>query len=196
MNNNASQSNLEQQKKKLITLGIHVSLWDLIVRYTIRDTIIGILRGIPATFGVGLRMFLYPLFFKHCGRGLTVKQGVTFQFPERISIGDQVGINEYTWLGGDGGIDIGDFVRIAPHVSIVSFNHAFADRNTPIKLQPSIYKKVVIEDDVWIGTHAVILAGIRVGKGAVIGAGSVVTKDVPPYTIVAGVPARVIKERK
>ncbi|MCD6461281.1 MAG: acyltransferase [Thermoplasmata archaeon] len=109
--------------------------------------------------------------------------------------GDNVTLNMFTWINAAGGVEIGNNVLIGPRVIIHSANHRFADRETPIRYQGHEYRRVVIEDDVWIGGGAIILPGVRIGKGAVVGAGAVVTKDVPPFSVVAGVPARVIKER-
>ena len=95
-----------------------------------------------------------------------------------------------------GRIKLGDNVRVAPNVQMIGGNHRFADPDTPIIRQGMDNKPITIEDDVWVAGRAIIMAGVTVGKGAVIGAGAVVTKDVPPYAIVAGVPARVIKSRR
>ena len=172
-----------------------ISLWDLFWKYTIRDFIIGSLNLVPSVIGIGMRMFIMPFFFQKAGKNLTIRQFVTYEFPDRISIGDNVSFNEYVWLNAAGGIEIGNWVRIAPYSCIVSFDHEFADRDTPIKLQGRRIAKVVIEDDVWIGAHVTITKGVRIGKGSVIGAGSVVTKDIPPYSVAVGAPARVIKQR-
>ena len=92
-------------------------------------------------------------------------------------------------------ITIKDDVLIGPRVFIASFNHNLKKNNIPVRLQGDTGKPIVIGEDVWVGAHAIILAGVKIGKGAVIGAGSVVTKDVEPYAIVAGVPAKFIKFR-
>ena len=81
------------------------------------------------------------------------------------------------------------------NVAMIAFNHGFYTREIPVKEQDYVDAAITIEDDVWIGAGVVILAGVTIGKGAIIAAGAVVNKDVPPYTIVGGVPAKVIKER-
>jgi acetyltransferase-like isoleucine patch superfamily enzyme len=136
-----------------------------------------------------------PLFFAKCGKGVTIRQFVTYDIPERLTLGDNVSLNEYVWINAVGGVEIGNLVRIAPYTCIVSFNHEFKDPNVPIKFQEKKLAKVVIEDDVWLGAHVTVTAGVRIGKGSVIGAGSVVTQDIPSYSIAVGVPARVIEKR-
>ncbi len=172
-----------------------ISAGDFIFKYTLRDFLLGILRMIPSSIGVALRLIILPPFFKSCGKGFLVKEGVIFKFPENIKIGNHVGISEYTLIDGDGGISIGNFVRIASHVSVISFEHNYQRTNAPIKFQGKTKKKVIIEDDVWIGSGVRVLAGVKIGKGSIIGANSVVTKTIPPLSIAIGLPARVIKRR-
>lgn len=114
----------------------------------------------------------------------------------QIKIGRGTTINHYCVINGFGGVSIGDQCSIASNVAIYSSNHVFQRRDRTIKSQGLTTKGgVVIGDDVWIGTKAIILDGVSVGKGAVIGAGSVVTRDVPEYAVVVGNPARQISER-
>lgn len=95
-----------------------------------------------------------------------------------------------------GKVRIGNDVRIASNCMLIAANHRFDDVTRPIGKQGLIRKDIVIEDDVWIAGRVNIMAGVTVGHGSVIAAGAVVTHDVPPYSVVAGVPARVIKKRK
>lgn len=104
-------------------------------------------------------------------------------------------VNNYSVINGAGGVEIGSHVLIGPNVQIVSYQHAYADPDRLIDVQELIYKKILIEDDVWIGASAVILAGVTIGRGSVVGAGSVVTKSCAPNSVLAGVPARLIKQR-
>lgn len=92
-----------------------------------------------------------------------------------------------------GPVEIGAQVITAQHVVMSGLNHGYEDITRPIRLQPVSTKPIVIEDECWIGANAVITAGVRVGKHSVVAGGSVVTKDVPPYSVVAGNPARVIR---
>ncbi len=110
-----------------------------------------------------------------------------------IRIGRDCLIGEYNVVRGQGGVRIGDRVYTSPHVQIVAVNHAFDDPTRSFVEQGITAEGIVIEDDVWIGSGAVITDGVRVGQGAVVAAGAVVTEDVPPHTVVGGVPARVIR---
>ena len=112
-----------------------------------------------------------------------------------ISIGSHSTINPYCMIHGGGGITIGDGVRIGPHTVITAANHIFDDPSRPIYLQGLCEKGIVIENDVWIGSGARILDGVVVATGTVVGAGSVVTKSTPAYSVVVGVPAKVMKMR-
>jgi acetyltransferase-like isoleucine patch superfamily enzyme len=111
-----------------------------------------------------------------------------------ISIGEQSLIGEHNVIRGQGGVTIGDRVYTSPLVQIIAVNHVFDDPNRPFIDQGITAQGIVIEDDVWVGAGAIITDGVRVGKGAVVAAGAVVTKDVPPHTVVGGVPARVLRE--
>lgn len=114
---------------------------------------------------------------------------------EGLKIGDNSSIGPYAYIGCSGMIEIGNNVMMSPRVSIYAENHVFDRTDITIKDQGVKREFVKIEDDCWIAANSVILAGVTIGKGSIIAAGSVVTRDVPPYSIVAGVPAVVIKSR-
>lgn len=100
-----------------------------------------------------------------------------------------------TVSGETAGVTIGKDVMIAPNVVIVAFNHNFENRDIPMRLQGNKENEVIINDNVWIGANCTIAAGVKIGTGAIVGANSLVTKDVEPYSIVGGVPAKLIKIR-
>lgn len=113
-----------------------------------------------------------------------------------IKIGKDSLVGEYSVIRGQGGVTIGDRVYTSPFTQIIAVNHVFNDPKRPFVDQGITAEGIIIEDDVWLGANAVITDGVRIGKGAVVAAGAVVTKDVPAYTVVGGVPATVIKEIK
>jgi acetyltransferase-like isoleucine patch superfamily enzyme len=113
-----------------------------------------------------------------------------------ITIGNNCSINPYTILYGHGeGLIIGNNVLIAGHCLIIPANHVFSRTDLPINRQGTSSKGIVIGDDVWIGAGCQILDGVTIGQGAIVAAGSVVNKNVTPFSIVGGVPASLIKIR-
>lgn len=112
-----------------------------------------------------------------------------------IQLGNNCTVNPFCMLYGHGNLIIGNHVRIATGVVIVPANHIFSNPTVPIAEQGLSQQGITIDDDVWIGANVTIMDGIHIGTGAVIGAGAVVTKDVTPFSIVGGVPAKVIGTR-
>jgi acetyltransferase-like isoleucine patch superfamily enzyme len=111
-----------------------------------------------------------------------------------IKIGKDSLVGEYTVIRGQGGVEIGDRVYTSPFTQIIAVNHVFDDPDQPFIDQGITAEGILIEDDVWIGSGAIITDGVRIGKGAVVAAGSVVTQDVAAHSVVAGVPAKPIRE--
>lgn len=131
-----------------------------------------------------------------CGEGTVVRETAMLRCPENIFLGRNSHVNHFCclWASPNGRIRIGDDGLMGPGVRIFASNHG-SRKGPPIRLQPFVEKDVSIGNDVWIGANAVIVAGVTVGDGALIAAGSVVTSDIPPNSIAAGVPAKVVKER-
>lgn len=121
--------------------------------------------------------------------------GVIRELGEGLVIGDNVGIAQNVFIQVRGKVTIGSNVMLGPNSSIFSENHGFDRTDISMVEQPTIRKGVVIEDDVWLGTRSVILDGVVVGKGSIVAAGAIVNASVPPYSIVGGVPAKIIKSR-
>lgn len=158
-----------------------------------------------------------PEDFAALGPDCVFETGVLVFHPENIRLGRNVYVGHYailkgyykntmrigdeTWIGQQcffhaaGGIDIGARVGVGPGVRIITSFHREAGRHTPILFSPIEFRPVVIEDDVDLGVGTTVLPGVRIGRGAQVGAGAVVTTDVAPYSVVAGVPARVLRER-
>ncbi|MCX5685569.1 MAG: acyltransferase [Planctomycetota bacterium] len=149
----------------------------------------------PLSLGAGrLRRFLCRPLFKFMGKSVNIERGAYFGRGDSLSIGDYSGLGVNCQCSGL--ITIGKEVMMGPDVIILTVLHKTSDPTRSMRSQgaePDM--PVVIGDDVWIGTRAIILPGVTVHRGVVIGAGAVVTKDVPPYAVVGGVPARILKYR-
>lgn len=141
-----------------------------------------------------VRRLVFKLVFKKLGRGGLIDYRTYFRYPSKISIGDNSFINHYCAFYGSSlqGVEIviGNNVALGPHVKILTATHDYSDFYLK-----DVAATVVVGDNVWVGGGSIILPGVTLGEGAVIGAGSVVTKDVEPYMIAVGNPARVIKAR-
>ena len=133
------------------------------------------------------------------GRNCQLAPGAIVQ--GNVRLGDDCSVQAYAVLVGYGaapedGIMVGNGVRIAPHAMLIAADHVFDDPDAPIHQQGLRPRPIVIEDDVWVAGRVTITAGVRVGRGSVLGAGAVVTTDIPPYSVAVGVPARVIRSRR
>jgi acetyltransferase-like isoleucine patch superfamily enzyme len=114
-----------------------------------------------------------------------------FEMGEGSSIAQNCSIS-----GESAGVFIGKNVMVAPNVVIVAFNHGFEKLDTPMVKQKNTESTIIIEDDVWIASNCTIGKGVTIGKGTIIAANSFVNRDIPPYSIAGGVPAKIIKTRK
>jgi len=113
---------------------------------------------------------------------------------ETVSIGKHSTINPFAVVRGQ--VTLGDGVRVGAHSSLLGFNHTFALHDRPVYQQPISSRGITVGDDVWIGSQVVVVDGVTIGEHSVIGAGAVVTRDVPPYSVVAGNPAKVLRDRR
>lgn len=129
---------------------------------------------------------------RSCGEGVEFHAYVAIAGPEGVTVGNGVSLGPFVHIWGQGGVLIGDRVMIGSHVAITSLTH---DHNQHPMQATVVKRPVVIEDDAWIGAHAVVMPGITIGRGAVVGAGAVVTRDVEPFAVVAGLPASLLKRR-
>lgn len=130
---------------------------------------------------------------KSCGRELAVQFPVTITEPHLVELGEKVSLAAYVHIWGGGGVKIGNRVMVGTHTSISSLTH---DYHSEIMYNTLVRRPVTIGDDVWIGSNCVILPGVSIGRGVVIGAGSVVTKDLPKNTVAYGTSAHAHKERR
>lgn len=140
--------------------------------------------------GLGLRVYLYRRVGMKVGKGCVIRRGVYLASPNELQVGDGSFVGRAN-LYCTGGVKIGKNVNISDGVVVITAKH---DINSPGF--EATYEPIEIGDWAWLATNAIILAGVKVGEGAIVAAGAVVTHDVPPYSVVGGNPATVIGERK
>lgn len=151
------------------------------------------------------RVFMEPIIrraFEQCGKNVRIANGCRFYGVENISLGDNVSLGVDTLIMSTRAkVKLGDFIMFGPNVTIITGDHRtdILGKNmcqvTDSEKRPEDDRDVVIEGDVWIGANAIILKGVTIGRGSIVAAGALVTKDVEPYSIVGGVPAKCIKMR-
>lgn len=177
-----------------------------------------IVRFLPGRVGNLIRRAWYKKGTDGIGV-VNVESGCEFSSPQTMKLGNHVNIGKNAYFNSDGGaivvgsntsfnmnvhinasvsgsIKIGNDCLIGPNVVMRTAGHRYDIENKLIRDQGHISLDIFIEDDVWIGANAVILGGVHIGRGAIVGAGAVVTKDVPSYAVSVGVPAKIIKYRK
>lgn len=145
-----------------------------------------------ALFFPKLRRFFISRYLEKCGRALRVKKGAEISLNAQVGHESELGTNCIIQAN----VQLGDHVIMGPDVKIYSRNHKFDRLDIPIQKQGKNYYKTKVGNDVWIGANVIITAGCNIGDHSIIAAGAVVTNDVEPYSIVGGVPARLVKKRK
>jgi len=142
-----------------------------------------------------LKKYLLLAMGAKVGRNVVVYPGVWIAPGRNLVIGDEVDLAKDVLITTSGGVSIGDRALIGYRTQILSADHDIPPIGERFSISGDVFKPVVISEDVWIGASCIITAGVTIGKGAVVAAGSVVTRDVPPNAIVGGVPARLIRTR-
>ena len=149
-------------------------------------------KGTNAIYRTNARLDVLPFNSFAVGQNSVIEDyAVINNGMGHVHIGDNTFVGLYDVVIGP--ITIGNSVIIAQHVVLSGLNHGYENVNMPIKDQPCNTAEIIIEDECWIGANAVVTAGVRIGKHSVVAAGSIVTKDVPPYSIVGGNPAKLLK---
>lgn len=144
------------------------------------------------SIGLKYRRFLAKHIIKKCGKEVNIERHS--HFGRNIVLGDYSGIGSRCHV--PNGVVIGSHVMMGPEVVFYVRNHLFSRLDVPMCQQGfGEVKPIVIEDDVWIGRRVIILPGVTIGRGSVIGAGAVVAKDIPPYSVVVGNPCKVVRNR-
>jgi maltose O-acetyltransferase len=158
-----------------------------------------VLKNVPGSsrrsIGCKIRRVFFKKYSKKFGAGSIVMPGVTVANLGNLSVGDNSGLGLNACINSIDKVSIGDRVLMGPEVMIFTADHKWCDDEKTYYGKGEITAPVSIEDDVWIGARVIILKGVTIGKGATVAAGSVVTKDVSPYDIVGGVPAKYIKNK-
>jgi acetyltransferase-like isoleucine patch superfamily enzyme len=192
----------------VVGIALRALLYRLILRM---EGVAAIENGVRLRFASNIRLgkgsYLdHGVYLHACPAGIAIGEQTfvmhgsvlhVYNFRDLPNAGIRIGrnslIGEMNVLRGQGGITIGDRVYTSPLVQMLAVNHVFEDPARPFVEQGITCEGIVVEDDVWIGAGAIVTDGVRIGRGAVVAAGAVVTKDVPPHTVVGGVPARVLR---
>ena len=192
----------------VVGIALRALLYRLILRM---EGVAAIESGVRLRFASNIRLgpgvYLDNGVYLHaCPGGISIGEGSfvmhhaelhVYNFRDLPHAGIRIGrdclIGEFSVIRGQGGVTIGDRVYTSPLVQVAAVNHVFSDPTRPFVEQGITAQGITIEDDVWIGAGAIVTDGVTIGRGAVVAAGAVVTRDVPPHTVVAGIPARVIR---
>jgi acetyltransferase-like isoleucine patch superfamily enzyme len=147
-------------------------------------------------FGLArIRASFWRLFCKRMGKNVFIMKNCYLMSPGGIEMDSHININHHTTISGQGGLKIGNYVLIGPNCNILTSNHHYMNWERPMLQQGAKCGPVIIEDDVWLGANVVVLPDVKIGRGAIVGANAVVTKNVEPFSIVGGIPAKHIKYR-
>lgn len=171
--------------------------WDVRDRKVRFEYVNALITNIPGDFGNTIRSAIVPRYFAQAGVGILILPGVRYVGAHNIKLGNHVFLGVDNFLQASAGLEIGDDTMLGPGVKIWTVNHKFDEPDVPIRSQGYDQKPVTIGKNVWIGANSFIMPGVELADGCVVSAGSVVSaKKYPPYSIIAGNPARVMGNRK
>jgi len=168
-----------------------------LIRLEVESLLIHISGLVPTKIGMIIRWIVLKFFLKKSKGFQWIAPNVIFEHTNRISMGKNVGINLNTYINGVGEIEIGDNVVMGTSITITSGSHPIDNKKIPIFYRQVIPKKIIIEEDVWIGSNVCILPGVKIKKGTVIGANSLIKANtqLEEYSIYAGSPVKKIRNR-
>lgn len=167
------------------------------IRKVLDQMTAGAVGALPNSPGVNpLKAWLMRLRGARIGRGVKFWSGIWIDRFDRLQIGEDATIGKSVLLVCGGGVHLGRRTMIGHGSKLISAKHRIPPNRAPMRFAGTIFGKVTIKDDAWLAAQSLVLPGVTVGEGAVVGAGSVVTHDVPPYAVVAGVPARIMRMRE
>ncbi len=177
---------------------LNTSIGNILSRYCVPNILVS------AIYFYKYRCFVHPKAYVQLSSKISIGMGTTIRLyafvytsGARIVFGKECDLGQFSTVGvKHQDIVIGDYVRMGPHVNLVANNYLFERRDIPMFKQGVSAKGIKIGNDVWIGAGATILDGVQIGDGAIVAAGAVVNKDVSPYSIVGGIPAREIGKRE
>lgn len=151
----------------------------------------------PGTLLRALLVAYYRIRLARVGRNFRIGLGSVILNPKKTSIGDDVFMGPGTYITSPTDVEIGDRVMFGPQVMLIGGDHDLENLDVPLRFAPAPAspEPIVIEDDAWLGARVLVLKGVLIGHGAVVGAGSVVTRSIPPLSIAVGNPARVVRRR-
>ncbi|MEW6753622.1 MAG: acyltransferase [Candidatus Latescibacterota bacterium] len=169
--------------------------WRRALLWGIEGVVNMLLSPLPIVGGSQVRRLAYRRLLRRAGRGLMTAPGVRLLHSYNIEIGDRCSLSYGTLLNGRGGLVIGDDFTTGPGVMVLTAEHHYLDRDRRVLEQGEYEAPVRIGNDVWCGARAIVMPGVRVADGTVVAAGAVLTRDTEPYSVMAGVPARLLRYR-
>jgi maltose O-acetyltransferase len=170
------------------------SFWSLF-KIQIESVMLALVKWVPSLIGMAIRNVVYRILGMKIKGFCWIQPGVTIVNLSKLRVGKNFGCNSGTYINAVGGIRMGNDVLIGSNVTISSGKHEIKGRQTSVFSRPTVPMPIVFGDDVWLGAGVSVLPGIQIADGTVVGANAVVTKSTEPYSVMAGIPARLVRYR-
>lgn len=168
----------------------------LFIVHELFEWYVALFSWIPGRAGWLTRGLAYRPFLKRAGWPIIFGEGIKITEPWNMELGNWAAIGHHGRANATGGIKIGNWAAVTSGCTLNTISHVYEDPHTPLRLQGIEVAPIVVEDGAWLGNGVYVMPGVTIGTEAIVAANSVVTKDVPPYTIVGGNPARPIRRRR